>query len=195
MKTERPEPIQPLPPDAKRVFQGIIFDVYQWEQKMFDGSTATFERLKRPDTVVVIPVLADGRIVMIEEQQPGRPPFITFPGGRVDQDEDPTAAAKRELLEETGCVTNEDPVLWEAVQPVSKLDWAVYTFVAGNCRHAEEPNPDAGEKIKLKFLTFDEMLDVTTAPSHRGPEMELKFIRAKHDPVAMTKIKKLFGLK
>ncbi len=36
-----------IPPNAKRVFKGIIFDVYQWQQKMFDGSKETFEMLKR----------------------------------------------------------------------------------------------------------------------------------------------------
>lgn len=35
-----------LPPQAKKVFTGQIFDVYQWEQEMYDGSFETFEMLK-----------------------------------------------------------------------------------------------------------------------------------------------------
>ena len=46
--------LKPIPKDARCVFKGVIFEVWQWEQKMFDGSMATFERIKRPDTVVII---------------------------------------------------------------------------------------------------------------------------------------------
>ncbi len=28
-----------IPPQAKRVFEGIVFDVYQWEQVLLDGKT------------------------------------------------------------------------------------------------------------------------------------------------------------
>lgn len=53
---------------AKLVFKGVRFDTYQWRQKQFDGSTATFEVVKRDDTVVIIPVI-DGQIVVVNEQQ------------------------------------------------------------------------------------------------------------------------------
>lgn len=45
-----------IPINARRVFKGIIFDVYQWEQKMFDGNFKTFEMLKRPNTVEIIAI-------------------------------------------------------------------------------------------------------------------------------------------
>ncbi len=43
-----------IPDSAKRMFEGIIFDVYQWKQTQFDGTTRDFEMLKRPDTVVIL---------------------------------------------------------------------------------------------------------------------------------------------
>jgi 8-oxo-dGTP pyrophosphatase MutT (NUDIX family) len=172
-----------------------MFDAYQWEQELFDGTKAVFEQLKRPDTAITIPVTTDGRIVMLEEQQPGRMSSIIFPGGRIDPDEDPLKAAKRELLEETGYATDEDLIFWEAIQPVSKLDWAVYTFVARGCYKAREPMLDAGEKIQVRLATFEEMVNVGADPSHRAPEIELKFMRAKYDTAEAAKLKTLLGLK
>src|SRR3989344_9686996 len=102
MEIKRPESKQPIPGHAKRVFKGVLFDVYQWEQKMFDGSTAIFEKLKRPDTVVVFPVLPDGRIILTEQEQPGKEAFIGATGGRVDVGEEILQTAHRELLEESG---------------------------------------------------------------------------------------------
>ena len=117
-------PKQPIPPDAKKVFKGIIFDVYQWEQQLFDGTTATFEKLKRDDNAIVIPVTSDKKIITLEQEQPARLPFLSFPGGKVEDGEDPAAGAKRELREETG-YTPQKLSLWYASQPVCKIDWAV----------------------------------------------------------------------
>lgn len=85
-----------VPSQAKRVFKGIIFDVYQWEQELFDGSKQTFEMLKRPDTVEVIAV-KDGSILMSRQSQPNKHDFFSLFGGRVEPDEEPLAAAQREL--------------------------------------------------------------------------------------------------
>jgi ADP-ribose pyrophosphatase len=90
-----------LPPDAKLVFKGAIFEVWQWEQKMFDGSTQIFEKVKRPDSADVIAVVGD-KIVIETQEQPHRSPFTCIPGGRCDENENPMDGAKRELLEETG---------------------------------------------------------------------------------------------
>src|SRR3989344_4677291 len=125
MEIKRPEGKYSIPNHAKKVFKGVIFDVYQWEQKMFDGSVDTFERLKRPDTVVVFPVLPNGKIILTEQEQPGSRVFIGATGGRVDEGEGILEAAKRELLEESG-YTAEEFTLWDARQPIGKIDWAVF---------------------------------------------------------------------
>jgi hypothetical protein len=66
-----------IPEHAHKVFEGVIFDVYQWEQEMFDGSKATFEMVKRPYTVEVIPVMIDGTIAIAYEQQPPVPETVS----------------------------------------------------------------------------------------------------------------------
>ena len=70
MRTVVPVNVDLLPAQAQRVFKGVIFDVYQWQQEMFDGTTETFEMLKRPDTVEVI-AIKDDKLVVVHEQQPG----------------------------------------------------------------------------------------------------------------------------
>jgi len=169
----------------------VIFDVYQWEQEMFDGSKATFEKLKRPDTVVVFPVLPDGKILLLEQEQPGREPFISTPGGRVDEGEDILSAAKRELLEETGYEADEY-FLWDAQQPVSKIEWAVYTFIAKGLKKVAEMNPDAGEKLKLMPVSFDELIDIAVGKNFSEREIVTKFIEAKYDPKKKEELKELF---
>ncbi|MEI7603954.1 MAG: hypothetical protein WCJ19_02970 [bacterium] len=57
MEYERPPISQPIPEDAVKVFSGVIFDVYQWQQLQFDGTYATFEKIKRNDVALVIPIM------------------------------------------------------------------------------------------------------------------------------------------
>ena len=146
-----------LPKSAKRVFKGIIFDVYQWEQKMYDGSFETFEKLKRPDTAVMIATVGE-KILIQEQEQPGKPgPFLSLPGGRIEKGEHPLDGAKRELLEETG-YASEDWELWKEFSPFSKTVWTVFIYIARNCHKKTGQTLDAGEKISLKFMSFEEFL-------------------------------------
>ncbi|MEK7187305.1 MAG: NUDIX hydrolase [Patescibacteria group bacterium] len=190
MEIKRPEPKQPTPPHAKKIFEGIIFDIYQWEQEMYDGTTATFERLKRPDTVGVIPVLPDGKIVIAEEEQPGKKTATTLLGGRVEEIEDPLEAVKRELLEESGYEGDSWNLLL-AIQPVIKMDWAIYTFVARGCHKTREQHLDSGEKIKLKTVSFEEFTDLISNGTINDPDLRIKFLEAKLDPQKMAELKKI----
>ncbi|MEK7530994.1 MAG: NUDIX hydrolase [Patescibacteria group bacterium] len=157
MKKDRPYRKSTIPDNARCVFEGVIFDVYQWEQVLYDGTFATFEKAVRPDTVVIFPVLEDGRILLIDDEQPGRGSLLGAPAGRLEAGETPEECAARELKEETGLVAKEI-ILFSEVHPVMKLDWCVYTFIARGCTKVSDPHLDAGEKIKEHPVSFEELI-------------------------------------
>ncbi len=190
MNIEKPKSKQPLPNNAKKVFTGIIFDVYQYEVDGYDGTKKTFEKLKRPDTVMILPVTQDKKIILSVQEQPGKSPFVGTVGGRVDGGEEILEAAKRELLEETGYQA-EDWVLFDSTQPVSKIEWSVYLFIAKGCKKVAEQYLDGAEKIDLKLVTFDEMVDMILADQFGDIELKIKFLEAKLDPKKMEVIKNL----
>lgn len=121
----RPKSKQPLPNDANSVYKGMLFEVFQWEQMQFNGSKKTFEKVVRPDTVIVIPVLDSGKILLCEQIQPGREKYYSFYGGRIEINETPEYAARRELFEESGLVADNMNLL-ESFQPIAKVEWAIY---------------------------------------------------------------------
>lgn len=190
MTLVRPPSPQPLPKTAKRVFKGVIFDVYQWKQKMFDGSIETFEKLKRPDIVNVLPIV-NGKIILTQQQQPGAEPFIGCLGGRIDKNETPLRAAARELLEESGLKAGK-LILWQAVNPLPKIDCAIYTFIAKNCVKVSGQSLDSGERIKLISVTFDEFVKLVADEHYRDWEISLKIFRATQNPTELQKIRTLF---
>jgi len=190
MEITRPSSKQPTPENAKRVFKGVIFDVYQWDVKGYDGSIKTFEKIKRHDTAMIVPVTEDGKIIVGLQEQPGKKPFVGLVGGRIEEGEDALAAARRELLEETGYEAKEW-LLFDAVQPISKIDWAVYTFVAKGCKKVGEQNLDGAEKIELRLIDFDEFLDMATRDEFGDYELKIRMLEAKADPQKMEEIKKV----
>ena len=190
MDTKRPPSKQPIPENAKTVFKGEIFEVLQWPQSMFDGTSATFEKLRRPDTAIVIPVLSNRQILIAHQEQPGKPSFMGFLGGRVNQGEDPLVAAKRELREESG-YSSGDWTLLLATQPVSKIDWAIFIFVARNCEKTGDQDLDSGEKIAIQAVNFDQFFEMVTQGQLDDPELRIMFLEAKLNPAKMATTKKL----
>jgi ADP-ribose pyrophosphatase len=181
-----------IPENAKMVFKGELYEVWQWEQKMFDGSTAIFERLKRPDTVQIIAVIGD-KIIIEDQEQPARAPFVSPPGGRIDPGEDSLVAAKRELLEETG-YSSDDWTLWKEQCPSNTMEWDVYTYIARDCKKLQEPHLDAGEKIQIRLVDFEEFLMLSDDPHFRGKELIELLLRARIDPSEKARLHTvLFG--
>lgn len=178
-----------MPENAKKVFSGILFDVYQWEQKQFDGSMKTFEKLSRNDTVGVIAITPDGKFILTRQEQPAMKPFLGTSGGIVDDNEDVSEAAQRELLEETGYEST-DWELYSAVQPTTKIDWAVFIFIARNCKKTREPQPDSGEKVQTLELTFDEFIQTIKKEEFRDKELALKIFRIINTPDGVEILRK-----
>ncbi|MFO0703888.1 MAG: NUDIX hydrolase [Patescibacteria group bacterium] len=182
-----------IPENAKLVFKGQIFDVYQWEQEMFDGSKEIFEMLKRPDTVQVLAVTEDKKIIMLDEEQPGRNRFVGLPGGRMDEGEDPVTAAKRELLEETGYAGND----WKLIRENGthgKIDWVIYHFVVKGCRKISAPKLDVGEKINMKLVSFDEFLQIVGSSEHRDVDLNNYLNELRLQPSGLESLRKALGL-
>jgi len=150
----RPVPRLRRPTDARLVHDGRIFKVWQWNQELFDGSSTVFEGLSRPDTALIVPLLETGQLVFARESQPGMPSMLRTLGGRVEENEAPDQAARRELLEEAG-IEAQSLKLWKAWQPINKIDWAVYLFVALGSRVAGGQSLEGGEKIALEYVPLD----------------------------------------
>lgn len=191
VRIKRPVSRQPIPKHAKCVFEGKIFDVYQWRQKLFNGKSAVFEKIKRVDTVGIFPITSDKKILLSKQTQPGESPFIGAFGGRIDEGEDPLKAAKRELLEETGLGADRW-ILWSAEQFFSKIDWAIYNFIAKDLKKASDPKPDAGEKIETIAVSFEKFLKIVAQENYRDTEVSLRLFRIISNPKELRKIKKMF---
>lgn len=166
-----------IPNHAKKVFEGILFDVYHWEQKMFDGTTRTFEGIKRIPSTQIFAITKEKKIIMLKEQQPNVGKFLSVPGGQVERNETSLQATKKELKEECG-LTSKNLKLWKITNSGGKIDWESHYYIAKNCEKTHKPETNtAGEKIQIQELEFEEFINQTQKKKFRNKMLQLEIYK------------------
>lgn len=170
--------IQNIPKDAKLVFEGKIFDVFQWEQVLFDGSIKTFEKLKRADSVNVICITKNQKILLIRQQQPNTNIFWSLVGGGIENSETSIECVKRELLEETGYILD-NWKLWKISSISPKIDYSIHTFICYDAININSQKLDNGEKIEVFELEYKEFEDIVLSDDFFGQDIKYAIMESK----------------
>ncbi|MCJ7702468.1 MAG: NUDIX hydrolase [Anaerolineales bacterium] len=111
-----------------------------------------------PDFVNVDPVTADNKIICFRQFKYAVEGLTLAPiGGHIDRNEDPLAAARRELIEETGY----EAQTWihlGSFRPLANRGAGMgHAFLAYGARKVCEPASDDLEEQELLFLDVDEV--------------------------------------
>jgi ADP-ribose pyrophosphatase len=173
MRTILPPKAHLIPENAEIAFKGVVYDTYHWEQELFDGSTATFEMLKRPDTLKVLGINDHQLVILLEEHPSTNKEFYGLPGGRHDvESETELEGAQREMLEETG-LTFANWRLLDIFQPQTDIEHFVYIFLATDFESQVAQNLDAGEKIQIKQFDLADIREMAADGRARHLPMNL----------------------
>ena len=175
----------------KLVFKGEVFSIYQWRQKLYDGTYATFERADRQSIVQIIPTMGR-KIAIALEEQPLIRPTLGILGGLIECGERPLAAAKRELLEESGMVSGRWKRLRKFVY-TGKVRYTVYLYAAIDCRKVAGQHLDPGERIEVRYTTLRGLLGLSKR-IRTGEDVRLYLTEIKYEPKKRKALEKLlFG--
>ncbi|MBI3993073.1 MAG: NUDIX hydrolase [Candidatus Lambdaproteobacteria bacterium] len=118
------------------------------------GQELDFYVLQTPDWVQVVPLAADGRLVLVRQYRHGsRAVGLEVPGGLLDAaDPSPAHAAARELAEETGYAGGELLALGACWPQPALLSNRVHFFLARGVQPRREPALDHGEDLEVVLL-------------------------------------------
>src|SRR5437899_11751343 len=129
------------------VYEGPIFGIRH--EKVIEPSDvrATREFITHPGSVVVLPVLADGRILRIQQYRHATRQYLwELVAGRMDPGETPKVAAARELIEETGYRAKRFRIFLDVFPTPGFLEERMYILLAEGLT-AGEAEPEEDEKI------------------------------------------------
>lgn len=125
------------------------------------------------DWVTIVPVLPDGRIVLVEQYRHGVSRVCReLPAGNIEPGEDPALTAMRELTEETGYRAASAPIPLGTLYPEPARSRVTATGYLIHC-HAEPgaQDLDPAEDIAVVTVTQEELFGPTHADLVHGCQL------------------------
>lgn len=118
----------------------------------------TREVVVHPGAVVILPVMEDGRVLMIKNHRYSvQQVLIELPAGTLEKGEDPMNCAGRELLEETGYLANKLQRIGAFFSSPGILTEKLYAFAAYHLEKKESALEE-DEEIETFPVLFDDAL-------------------------------------
>jgi len=142
---------------SEMIYQGRVFGLRRDEVVEPSGVRATREVITHPGSVVVLPVLPDGGIVMIRQYRYATRQYLwELVAGRKEPEETPKEGAARELLEETGYRAKRFKVFLDVFPTPGFLEERMYLLLAEGLT-AGEAQPEEDEKIEVRPFKLKEL--------------------------------------
>ncbi len=147
--------------DRTLKYQGTIVDFYSDTMQLPNGHTAQWDLIHhRKGAAAVVPVLPDGRIVMVRQFRNAIDRMtLEIPAGARDTTEEETkVCAARELEEETGYHSEQLEFLISLRTTVAFCDEFIDVYVAHDL-HMRSQHLDPDEFVEIDSFTIDELCE------------------------------------
>ena len=160
--TQAPKNPDPFPPfgvhKRAHVYQSPWCNLRRDEVILPSGKLQEYHVFEIGPATVVVPVLKDGRVVMIGQYRyPHGKTHWELPAGRLNEGEDPETAAQRELLEETGYAPTRMQKL-PGFYPTNGIsDHYAHPYIAHDCEWIQKPELEDAEQITVQIFTRSEV--------------------------------------
>lgn len=145
-------------PDGEPIlFEGRIFKVVERTQVGRSGKILKRQVVKHPGAVAIVPILPDGRVLLIEQYRVAlQKTIFEIPAGTREVGEEPLLTATRELIEETGYSAGKVERLTAIYSSPGILQEELILYLATDLTPGESA-PEDGEKIELRPKTWEEI--------------------------------------
>ena len=148
-----PEPPRHLDTVASLDARKIRFELNRYA--LPNGLEATFGVIRHPGASLAVPVLEDGRVVILRQYRFAvASRLLEFPAGTLDPGEDPLSTMERELQEETGYAASQWASLGALVPGPGSSDEVIHLFLARGLTALDQP-PAGDDDEDLEVLLLE----------------------------------------
>jgi ADP-ribose pyrophosphatase len=145
---------------SRLLYESQWYNVRQDELTLPSGEDITYTIVDHPGYAVVVPVLADGRIVMEQVYRHSiEATLLECPSGGLDG-QDPAVAAIRELEEETGYVASQVEALGTFYGSSGISNERFHLFLARDVQPGGETALEATEEIEVVLFELDVLVSM-----------------------------------
>jgi ADP-ribose pyrophosphatase len=155
METKRPENIIL---SHREVYQGKIVNLYVDTIQYPSGRKAVREVVVHPGGVTAVPVLDDGRIILVRQfRYPLGKYILELPAGKLDSNQSPLETIKRELEEEIGYQAGNLSYECGFYSTPGVCNEVIHLFIARSLTPVSQ-RLEEGEQITVEAYALEECL-------------------------------------
>jgi ADP-ribose diphosphatase len=163
---------------VRDIYRGRVVHLVVETFTMPDGRPATLELVRHPGAAAVVPLTADGEVLLIRQYRRAAGGFIyEVPAGKLDAGESPLQCAARELAEETGVSAGRLEPLGSILTTPGFTDEVIHLFLARDLRPAEQ-HLDADELLTVEKMPFERAIDMCIRGELRDAKSICALMRA-----------------
>jgi len=160
--TRPPEGLLPGPVASERIFDGEIVRLRVSEYRRASGLVVRREVLEHNGAVVMVPIEDDHLLMVRQPREAVEEVMLELPAGKLDApDEDPQAAAVRELAEEVGREAGQWSYLGGFYTAPAMLTEFIHLFMAAELRPSDIP-PIPEEEIEIVRIPLSHLPTLNT---------------------------------
>lgn len=133
------------------------FSAHLDEVSLANGEISKRIRIDHPEASAVMPLLPDGRIVMVRQYRYALGvETLEIPAGKVDPGEDAETCARRELMEETGFEAGILKRIYTYTPAIGYSNERIHIFMAPDVNQRSEKT-DEREISSIEIISRDEL--------------------------------------
>lgn len=144
---------------GEEIFEGKILHVQRDVVRLPNGAESFREVIRHVGAVCVVPLTADGEVVVERQfRYPVNEIITEIPAGKLDSPtEDPLAAAQRELREETGAEAARWTCLGQFYPAAAYSDERIWMYLAEGLQFGEQ-HLDADEFLGVEVVPLEALV-------------------------------------
>ena len=141
------------------IYNGRILTLHCDTVTMVDGAEEKREVIDHPGGVAVAGLTENNELLLVRQfRYPYKEILLEIPAGKLERGEDPAAAARRELSEETGASCETLTPLGEILASPGGFTEVLHLYMATGLTFGSQ-HPDEDEFINFERVPFDALLD------------------------------------
>ncbi|MSQ26736.1 MAG: NUDIX hydrolase [Dehalococcoidia bacterium] len=162
---------------SRSIFKGRVVGLRVDDVRLPDGKTGTREIIEHADAVVVAPLDAKGRVLLVRQyRKPIEQALLELPAGGLDGNESPADGAIRELQEEIGHYPGTLTPLGGFYAAPGYCQEFLHLFLATDLRPSKLAHDD-DEHIEVETVPLDEALAMVESGAIRDAKSVAGLLR------------------
>ncbi len=148
---------------SEKLYRGRIIDLIIEDVEDPPGNIRKREIVSHPGGSVVVPLLDTGDVIFVRQYRyPHKEFILEVPAGKLEPNEDPLTAAKRELQEETGYMADTYEKLTAMFTTPGFCNEVLHIYLAtGLKKTAQGQNLDEGEQsLTVEYLPLSTAVEM-----------------------------------